>query len=93
MTEINNVNFRLLLESHNGDMGKALAAWQRICSLGGYGDVSPQYEGGLDVKGLMHGREGMISEDALKRLQDLVSGDNPAERIKVYLSKGTPKQS
>lgn len=43
------VSFKLLLKSHNGDHGKALNAWRMICSLGGYGDVSPDYEGGLDL--------------------------------------------
>lgn len=52
MTQLNNVNFELLLKAHNGDYARAETAWNYICKLGKYGDVSPGYEGGLDVKGL-----------------------------------------
>lgn len=37
---------------HNGDMGRARAAWEKICQLGRYGNIPITYEGGLDVKGL-----------------------------------------
>lgn len=52
MTLLDNVNFKLLLAAHNGDEGRALQAWKKICSLGQFGDVPASYEGGLDVKGL-----------------------------------------
>lgn len=52
MSQIANVNFEILLKMHNGDKGRALAAWNKICSLGKFGDVPPSYQGGLDVKGL-----------------------------------------
>lgn len=47
-----NVNFQLLLKAHNGDVGRAVQAWDAICSLGGFGNVPPNYEGGLDLQGL-----------------------------------------
>jgi hypothetical protein len=52
MTEIANINFQILVKMHNGDVGRAKAAWDQICQLGRYGNVPPTYEGGLDVKGL-----------------------------------------
>lgn len=89
--EINHISFELLLKAHNGDQAKALAAWRAICRLGGYGDVSPAYDGGLDAKGLMHGNEGMIAEDSLKRIQDFVAGDNPYTKTRVFLNENTNK--
>lgn len=56
-----NVNFEILLKMHNGDMGRAKAAWEQICSLGRYGNVPLTYEGGLDVKGLKNGLEDVKS--------------------------------
>lgn len=50
--ELANVNFQILLKMHNGDVGRAEAAWKKICQLGRYGDVPTSYQGGLDVKGL-----------------------------------------
>lgn len=52
MTHLNNVNYQILLKQHNGDEGRARAAWRQILGLGGYGDVPFEYEGGLDVQGL-----------------------------------------
>jgi len=52
MSQIANVNFEILLKMHNGDVSRARQAWDKICSLGQYGDVPPHYQGGLDVKGL-----------------------------------------
>ncbi len=51
-TTLNNVNFRILLQQHNGNLERAQAAWRQILSLGGYGNVPFEYEGGVDVKGL-----------------------------------------
>lgn len=52
MSQIANVNFEILLKMHGGDMGRAQAAWNKICALGKYGDVPATYSGGLDVRGL-----------------------------------------
>lgn len=49
---IANVNFEILVKMHGGDVGRAKQAWDKICSLGKYGDVPPTYQGGLDVRGL-----------------------------------------
>lgn len=49
---LNNVNFQLLLKQHGGNFPRAKAAWDKILSLGGFGDVPFHYEGGLDVGGL-----------------------------------------
>lgn len=56
-TTLNNVNFKLLLQAHNGDMARARAAWEQICHLGGYGGVPVTYDGGLDVSGIRIARE------------------------------------
>lgn len=57
MSELANVNFAILVKMHGGDLGRAKAAWERICQLGRYGNVPPTYEGGLDVKGLKNALE------------------------------------
>ncbi len=49
---LNNVNYRLLLEAHGGNVQKARAAWDKIRHLGKFGNVPFEYEGGLDVGGM-----------------------------------------
>lgn len=74
-----NVNFEILLKMHNGDMGRARAAWDKICALGKYGDVPPTYEGGLDVKGLQIAAE-ETEQGTYKRMNPLY-GKVPAQPI------------
>lgn len=83
-----NVNFEILLKMHNGDMGRATQAWKKICSLGQYGDVPPEYEGGLDVKGLRIADE-ETKQGTYKRANPLY-GKRPAQPI--FLTKA-PIQS
>lgn len=52
MEALQNVNFQILLKQHGGNFPQAKAAWERICSLGGFGQVPVTYEGGLDLGGL-----------------------------------------
>jgi len=54
---LNNVNFQLLLKAHGGNLERAMTAWQKICALGGYGDVPATYQGGLDVEGIRIARD------------------------------------
>lgn len=57
LSTLDNVNFRLLVRAHNGNLEKATAAWNRICKLGGFGAVPVTYEGGVDVKGIRISRD------------------------------------
>lgn len=52
VTVLDNVNFKLLLKAHNGNIERSLKAWEFICNAGKFGNVPASYEGGLDVKGL-----------------------------------------
>ncbi len=52
MTPLNNINFELLLKSHNGNFERAKAAWDKILALGKFGQVPFTYAGGLDVQGM-----------------------------------------
>jgi hypothetical protein len=54
---LDNVNFRLLVRAHNGNLERATAAWHHICALGGFGSVPVTYEGGVDVKGIRTSRD------------------------------------
>jgi hypothetical protein len=49
---LNNINFKILLKAHNNDFGKAKDAWDKICSMGKFGNVPHTYEGGLDMQGM-----------------------------------------
>lgn len=51
-TVLDNVNFKILLKQHGGDFARAKAAWDKICQIGGFGNVPHTYEGGLDVRGM-----------------------------------------
>jgi hypothetical protein len=67
-----NVTFELIKRQHGA---KAPEVWKRICELGMFGNVPQEYAGGLDVGGLRHDFGGAVSEDAVKRIEDLVAGD------------------
>lgn len=54
---LHNVNFAILLKQHGGNYPRAKAAWEKICTLGGYGNVPEDYAGGLDVKGIRIARD------------------------------------
>lgn len=61
MTELNNVNFQILVQQHGGNVARAKEAWEQICLLGRYGNVPHLYAGGLDVKGLKNALEDVKS--------------------------------
>lgn len=49
---LDNINFQILLKQHGGNFTQAKKAWDRILSLGRFGDVPHTYEGGLDLGGM-----------------------------------------
>lgn len=67
-TTLDNVNFQILLKQHGGNFAQAKKAWDRICHLGGFGNVPVTYEGGLDVKG-MRITQDEISQGEIRALQ------------------------
>lgn len=90
---MSNVTLESLRKTH-GD--KAEAVFKEIAQRGGFGDVDPNYRGGLDVTSAslkegqehaakMHGistaeavKQGFaVSDDDIKRIEDLVAGDKP----------------
>jgi hypothetical protein len=73
---LHNVNFQLLLQAHGGNQQRALQAWERICSLGQFGNVPPTYEGGLDVQGLRN-----LRDDDEERFQVQHQGKQRSEYI------------
>lgn len=79
MSELANVNFELLVKMHNGDLGRAKAAWERICQLGRYGAVPPTYEGGLDVKGLKAALEDINSGQYEYELKTYAKGQRAVQ--------------
>lgn len=62
---LDNVNFRVLLAQHGGDVTRAKKAWARILQLGRFGDVPYTYEGGLDV----HSMRVMLDEQKQNQKQ------------------------
>lgn len=52
MEALHNINFQILLKQHGGDYTRARQAWDRICSMGRFGNVPHTYEGGLDLEGM-----------------------------------------
>jgi hypothetical protein len=76
MSDLANVNFQILVKMHNGDVGRAEAAWKKICQLGRYGNVPPSYQGGLDVKGLKNGLEDVKSGHFAYEVETYAPGQN-----------------
>lgn len=43
--------------------------WRKICDIGGFGDLEPNIEGGLDIAGL--------SDSTRGRIEDLIASPKP----------------
>lgn len=64
-----NITVEKLREKHGAN---AEAAFKEICSLGKFGDVPPEYSGGLDVGGVLSKDNHVISDADKKRIGDIV---------------------
>ena len=92
-----NPNLESLTELH-GDSDKALNAMREIADLGGFGTIGdgpgqihPQFQGGLDVAGVLSDANTAVSEAAKNRIAKLC-GEKRKEEFETT-SSADKKQS
>ena len=93
---LDNVNFRVLLAQHGGDVTRAKKAWARILQLGRFGEQKQNQKQAitLNVGFSFDGRKKSVEqenvlapeaptdlEDRIKRIEDIASGDDPDKKF------------
>lgn len=88
-----NPNLESLTKLH-GDGVKALNAMREIADLGGFGtigdgpgQINPQFQGGLDVAGVLSDANTAVSEKAKSRIAELC-GEKRKEEFETTSSAG-----
>lgn len=73
-----NVTVESLKRKHKEN---AKAVYQEIARLGGFGDVDPNHEGGLDVTGVLDEENEAVSAADKKRIAELLDDPDAGEKV------------
>ena len=72
-----NVTIGSLEKAYGGDKQAAKDAWKKIAMMGGFGDIAPAYQGGLDIGGL---------PDSLKSRIEAIANNSKGEESEAKTS-------
>jgi len=81
MAEIKNVNLAMLRKTHGAN---AESIFREVTEIGGFGDIEPTHEGGLDIWGL----EGETRNKILKLISE--DSDKPVAKTEADKNKKEP---